>query len=101
MVINTSCDKIKKLIKDKKSFIVCTYYIDSFSSLYISKLNKELKKDFINIYYLEVEEFMKLFNLSKRIFPIFIMIDKGVLIHKTCGFKNYHELFNNFEKNIA
>ena len=58
MIINTNVNKIKTLIKNKKSFIVCTYYIDAYSNLYAANLNYNLNKNKINIYYLNVEEFM-------------------------------------------
>ena len=101
MIINSSKDIINRLILEKQNFIVCTYYIDSFSMLYASKLNQDLKKDSINIYFLEVEEFMKLFELHKRIFPIFCFFVKGELMLKTCGFINYNELIHKISKNTV
>lgn len=94
MIINVNKEKINWLIKQKQNFIVCTYYLDSYSTFYTSKLNKELKKEKQDIYYLNVEEFMKLFNLNKRIFPIFCIFINGKLKWKTCGFIKINELNN-------
>ena len=52
MIIKENIERIERLIKNKQSFIVCTFYIDSFSMIYSTKLNKELNKNKIKIYYL-------------------------------------------------
>ena len=44
MIINTNINKINSLINNKKSFILCTYYIDAYSKLYAAKLNSLLFK---------------------------------------------------------
>lgn len=98
MVIKSNVEEINKLIRSKRSFILCTYYLDSYSNLYTAMLNKELNKDLIDIYYLEVEDLMRLCNLNKRIFPIFCVYINGKLSWKTCGFISYNELYNEFTK---
>ena len=70
MVVNKTLIEIENMIKMKKSFILCTYYIDTYSNFYTAMLNKELKKVFIDIFYIGVEDFLKICNLNKRIFPI-------------------------------
>ena len=44
MVINKTLNEIDSMIKMKKSFIICTYYLDTYSNFYTAMLNKELKK---------------------------------------------------------
>ena len=99
MIIDVTKEKIKQLIKEKQNFIVCTYYIDTYSSFYTSKLNQELKMELQDIYYLEVKEFMSLFNLNKKIFPLFLIFINGKIEWKICGFIKYKEIINKFQKN--
>lgn len=98
MIIKTNINKIKSLINNKNSFILCTYYIDAYSKIYSAKLNLLLKKDLIDVYYLNIEDFMSVCNLNKRIFPIFCIFVKGELLWKKCGFIEYNELFNEYTK---
>ena len=98
MIKKVSISNINNLLINKQSFIVCTYYIDSFSMFYTSKINKELNKMKLDIYYIEVESFMKLFNLNKRIFPIFCFINKGIVVWITCGFLSFDELMFKVEQ---
>lgn len=98
MIKKVSLSNINSLLIAKQSFIVCTYYIDTFSMFYTSKINKELNKLEIDIYYIEVESFMKLFNLNKRIFPIFCFVNKGNIVWKTCGFISFNELMYKIEQ---
>lgn len=98
MIINTNINKINSLINNKKSFILCTYYIDAYSKLYSAKLNSLLNKDLIDVYYLNIEDFMNVCNLNKRIFPIFCIFINGKLLWKKCGFIEYNELFNEYMK---
>lgn len=101
MIINSNINKIKSFINNKKSFIVCTYYIDAYSKLYSAKLNRELSKDMIDVYYLDIEDFMSVCNLNKRIFPIFCIFIEGKMLWKKCGFIEYNELFNEYtEKSV-
>lgn len=101
MVLEVTLDKVESLIRNKFSFIICTYYIDSYSKFYTAMLNKELKKNSIDIYYLNVEDFMKRFNLTKRVFPIFCVFINGELSWKTCGFIEYNELINKISKKMV
>lgn len=98
MIKKVSLSNINSLLIAKQSFIVCTYYIDTFSMFYTSKINKELNNLKLDIYYIEVESFMKLFNLNKRIFPIFCFVNKGNIVCKTCGFISFNELMYKIEQ---
>ena len=101
MIKNSSKNQIEKFLQLNKSFIVCTYYVDSFSNFYAAMMNKYLEKDLINLYYLEVNEFMELFPIKNNIFPIFSIITDGKLSKTLCGFIKYHELFNEFTKKVV
>ena len=98
MLIKSNINKINSLIINKKSFIVCTYYLDAYSNLYTANLNKELKNELVDIYYLEVEDFMNVCNLNKRIFPIFCIFVNGKLSWKKCGFIPYTDIINEYTK---
>ena len=45
MIKNISKNQIEKFLQLNKSFIVCTYYVDSFSNFYAAMMNKYLEKD--------------------------------------------------------
>lgn len=98
MVINKTLNEIDSMIKMKRSFIICTYYLDTYSNFYTAMLNKELKIALVDIFYLEVEDFLKICSLSKRIFPIFCIFVNGKLVWKKCGFISYTEISNEFAK---
>ena len=98
MVVNKTLNEIDYMIKMKRSFIICTYYLDTYSNFYTAMLNKELKKALVDIFYLEVEDFLKICSLSKRIFPIFCIFVDGKLVWKKCGFISYTEISNEFTK---
>ena len=78
--------------------------VDKFLDLVINDYNefiteiKELKKALVDIFYLEVEDFLKICSLSKRIFPIFCIFVDGKLVWKKCGFISYTEISNEFTK---
>ena len=93
MVINKTLNEIDSMIKMKRSFIICTYYLDTYSNFYTAMLNKELKKALDKI-----KDFIKIFSLNKRIFPIFCIFVDGKLVWKKCGFISYTEISNEFTK---
>ena len=39
MVINKTFNEIDSMIKMKRSFIICTYYLDTYSNFYTAMLN--------------------------------------------------------------
>ena len=101
MIIKIGINDLINMIKLRRAFILCTYHIDDFSLIYQAKLNKELKSKSINIYYLSVDEFNEYFQISNKVYPIFILFKEGFIMWKKCGFINYCELFECFtQKNI-
>lgn len=101
MIKKVSINFINNLLINKSNFILCTYYVDSYSNFYAAMLNKNLKKDLIDLYYVEVEEFKRYFNLNNQIFPIFYIFNEGRKIKQFSGFIKYHDLFNEFTQNIV
>ncbi|MBP3504553.1 MAG: hypothetical protein J6K18_05445 [Bacilli bacterium] len=101
MIVNKTLIEIENMIKMKRSFILCTYYIDTYSNFYTAMLNKELKKVFIDIFYIGVEDFLKICNLNKRIFPIFCIFADGKIVWKKCGFISFSEISNEFTKKLV
>ena len=67
----------------------------------IFKKFKELKKVFIDIFYIGVEDFLKICNLNKRIFPIFCIFADGKIVWKKCGFISFSEISNEYTKKLV
>ena len=101
MIKKVSINFINNLLSLKSNFILCTYYVDSYSNFYAAMLNKNLKKDVIDLYYVEVDEFKRYFNLENQVFPIFYIFIKGKKIKQFSGFIKYNDLFNEFTQNIV
>ena len=98
MIKKVTKKDIDQFLKINKSFILCTYYLDSFSNFYAAMMNKYLEKDLIDLYYIEVNEFMDIFHFKNSVFPIFNIFIDGKISKTLCGFIKYNELFNEFTK---
>lgn len=100
MLEKVSNKQLELMINNKRTFFLCSYYIDAFSLIYESKLRKELIKNSSKIYYINVSDFNKIFNENNKIYPVFLFIKNGRIMWRKCGFLCYEELFNNFTQKI-
>ena len=101
MIIKIGINDLRNMIKLRRTFILCTYHIDDFSLIYQAKLKQELKRKLINIYFLSVKDYNEYFQISNKIYPIFILFKEGFIMWKKCGFITSYELFECFtQKNI-